>query len=119
PQTAGAPPQFAALTADTDLVTLSIGGNDIGFGAMAGCVMQTPRTATGAPCRDRLEHSVTAALDELGGRLGEVYRGIRERSPGARVVTTAYMPLVPAHGGCGFISGMSPGDVTWTRHVTE
>ena len=29
------------------------------------------------------------------------------------------MPLVPDHGGCDFVSGMSPGDVTWTRHVTE
>lgn len=119
PQIAQTPPQFEALTADTDLVTLSIGGNDIGFGAMAGCLAQTPRVATGAPCRDRLEHSVTAALAGLGGRLGEVYAGIGERSPGARIVTTGYLPLVPAHGGCAFISGLSPGDVTWARHVTE
>ncbi|MDV8001204.1 SGNH/GDSL hydrolase family protein [Rhodococcus sp. IEGM 1408] len=119
PQTAGAPPQFEALTANTDLVTLSIGGNDIGFGAMASCIVQTPRAAMGAPCRDRLEITVTDALDRLGDRLGEVYTGIRQRSPDARVITTAYMPLVPDHGGCEFISRMSPGDVTWTRHVTE
>ena len=42
PQLAGAPAQFDALTPDTDLVTLSIGGNDIGFGAMVGCILQTP-----------------------------------------------------------------------------
>jgi lysophospholipase L1-like esterase len=119
PQIAGTPPQFDALTPDTDLVTLSIGGNDIGFGAMVGCIMQTPRAATGAPCRDSLELTVTEALDQLDGRLDEVYAGIRERSPAARIVTTAYMPLVPDHGGCEFVSGMSPGDVTWTRHVTE
>lgn len=119
PQIPETPPQFDALTPDTDLVTLSIGGNDIGFGAMVGCIVQTPRAETGAPCRDRLESTVTDQLDALGDRLDRVYDGIRDRSPDARVVTTAYLPLVPDDGGCEFVSGMSPGDVTWTRHVTE
>lgn len=112
------PPQFDALTPDTDLVTLSIGGNDISFGAIAGCVASTPRAAIGAPCRDRLEQSVTDALNALPASLDAVYSGIVGRSPDARVITTSYMPLVPDHGGCEFVSRMSPGDVTWTRHVT-
>lgn len=117
-QIAATPPQFDALTADTDLVTLSIGGNDIGFGEIAGCVMTTP-AEVGAPCRDRLETPVTDELDVLPAQLDAVYTGIRERSPDARIVTTGYMPLVPAHGGCGFVSALGPGDVTWTRHVTD
>ena len=118
-QIAGTPPQFDALTAETDLITLSIGGNDIGFGPIVDCIVQTPQSATGAPCRDRLELTVTSALDGLGARLDGVYAGIAERSPGARIVTTGYLPLVPADGGCAFVSRMSPGDVTWVRHVTE
>lgn len=117
PQIADTPPQFSALTADTDLVTLSIGGNDIGFGDIAGCVMTSPADSD-APCRDRLEGPVTAALDGLPAELDAVYAGIRARSPDARVVTTAYLALVPAHGGCEFVSAMAPGDVAWTRHVT-
>ncbi len=113
------PPQLDALTPDTDLVTLTIGGNDIGFGAIVGCIAQTPRVATGAPCRDRLESQVTGALDTLRVDLDAVYTGIRDRSPSARIVTTAYLPLVPDDGGGAFVSRMSPGDVTWTRHVTE
>lgn len=113
------PPQFDALTADTDLVTVSLGGNDIGFGQIAGCVVQTPAAETGAVCRDRLEGIVTAELDGLAARLDEIYDGIRQRSPDARIVTTGYLPLLPDHGGCGFVSAMSPGDVTWTRHVTD
>ncbi|MDX2358103.1 SGNH/GDSL hydrolase family protein [Dietzia sp. PP-33] len=119
PQNPGTPAQFDALTGDTDLVTLSIGGNDIGFGTMVGCIVQTPRVEIGAPCRDQLEIAVTGELDGLGERLDRVYSGIRERSPDARIVTTAYLPLVPDHGTCEFVSGMSPGDVTWIRHVTE
>ena len=120
PQIAPTPPQFDALTADTDLVTLSIGGNDIGFGAIAGCVAQTQRVPDGAPCRDRLDAEVSSALAELGSRLDQVHAGIRERSPVARVVVTAYMPLVPpAEGGCDFLTRVSPGDVSWTRDVTD
>lgn len=115
----GAPPQFDALTADTALVTLSVGGNDIRFGAIVECVKQTTPTATGAPCRDRLETPVTSALDGLGARLDEVYAGIRQRSPDARIVTTEYLPLVPASGGCEYVDGVSPGDIVWVRRVTE
>lgn len=142
------PPQFDALTPGTDVVTLSIGGNDIGFGDIARCVMTTrgdsradPRADAGtgigggrgagiggsaggsaggaAPCRDRLDTPVTDALDALPSKLDAVYAGIRARSPEARVVTTGYMPLVPAHGACEFVTAMNPGDVTWTRYVTE
>lgn len=119
PQSARTAPQFDALTPEVDLVTLSIGGNDVGFGDMVECIVSTPGADTGAPCRDRLELSVTAALDGLGAQLDGVYAGIRERSPDARIVTTAYLPLVPADGGCDFVARMSPGDVTWTRHVTD
>ena len=119
PQHTETPPQFDALTPDTDLVTLSIGGNDIGFGSIAGCVIRATTSDTGADCRSQLEETVTAELDRLGERLDEVYDGIRERSPGARIVTTGYLPLVPDHGGCDFTTGMSSGDVTWTRHVMD
>lgn len=118
PQTDLTPPQFDALTAGTDLVTLSIGGNDIGFGAIAECIARTPGGSPGSPCRDRLDSQVSQALDGLGGRLDAVHTGIGERSPRARVVVTAYLPLVPAAGGCDFLDRVSPGDVSWARDVT-
>lgn len=119
PQIPETPPQFDALTAETDLVTLSIGGNDIGFGDIVGCVMRTARVADGAPCRERLDGVTSDALAGLAGRLDDVYAGIRERSPDARIVTTAYLPLVPELDSCDFVDRMSPGDVDWTRSITE
>ena len=118
-QIAETPPQFDALTADTDLVTLSIGGNDMKFGALVQCIGRTSRDAADGTCHDRLGETVSQALDALPASLDEVYRGIGERAPEARVITTAYMPLVPAHGFCDFVSGMSPEDVTWVREITE
>ena len=42
------PPQFDALRSDTDLVTLSIGGNDVGFAeVVATCVLPAPLGAAG------------------------------------------------------------------------
>ena len=45
------PPQLDSLSTDTQLVTLTIGGNDIGFSDLAqDCVSVLP---FGSPCRDR------------------------------------------------------------------
>ncbi|MGH3334537.1 MAG: GDSL-type esterase/lipase family protein, partial [Nocardioides sp.] len=48
-----APPQLDALSADTDLVTVGIGGNDFGlFGSIVGtCDVLRDRDPRGAPCR--------------------------------------------------------------------
>src|SRR3954451_19569335 len=46
------PPQFDSLTADTKMVTLTIGGNDIGFSSIArDCTVATP--SSGSPCKDK------------------------------------------------------------------
>jgi hypothetical protein len=66
-----------------------------------------------------LDAGVSSSLEGLGARLDAVHAGIRERSPAARIVVTAYMPLVPPDGGCDFTERVSPGDVTWTRAVTD
>ena len=41
----GAPPQFDALDADTDLVSMTIGGNDVGFAAVIVACALRPNTA--------------------------------------------------------------------------
>src|SRR3569833_2781256 len=49
--TGTAPPQFDALTADTTLVTLTIGGNDAGLVGIAQDCLNLDPTAT--PCKER------------------------------------------------------------------
>src|SRR5699024_3115017 len=88
----GVPAQFDALTEDTDLVSLSIGGNDVGFGAViAACAVRTnaaepflpvidAMTGTlaegfdpSAGCADVIDRQATEALAELDSHLDEVY----------------------------------------------
>lgn len=110
----GVPPQFDALTDDTDLVSMSIGGNDVGFGAVIlACAVRTnvaeplrpavdqlmPSISEGfdssTGCADVIDRQAAAALDELDTHLDEVYAEIARRSPNAQVVTTGYLAAIP------------------------
>lgn len=114
PGRTGAPAQFEALDADTDLVTMTMGGNDVGFSAVAVACALRPNTAPGllplvdratvplskgfdptAGCADMIDRQAAAALQVLDQRLDAVYAGIAERSPNARVVTIGYLAAVP------------------------
>ena len=110
----GAPPQFDALDADTDLVSMTIGGNDVGFGAVIVACALRPNTApellplvdgaTGnlskgfdptTGCSDVIDRQAAEALERLDQRLDDVYAEIAQRAPRARVVTIGYLAAVP------------------------
>lgn len=97
------PPQFGSLAADTRVVTLGIGGNDIGFtDIIQDCASPTP---FGRRCQNTY---VVGGRDEISARIqataplvGAVLRGIRQRSPAARVFVVNYLPIFPETGsGC-------------------
>lgn len=115
-------PQFEALGPDVDLVTLGIGGNDIGFGEIiATCVTHSVLLPVGAPCRAHY----TRQGDELGARIeasapkvASVLAGIRERAPNARILVVGYPVILPATGpGCWPLMPIAVGDVAWLRTV--
>lgn len=98
-----APPQLAALTQDTDLVTVGIGGNDENlFGSLAGACMGG---GTRAGCG-----SVFAAAGVLDAKVASARRveptlvralaEIHRRSPDAVVVVVGYPDLLPSSGRC-------------------
>lgn len=97
------PPQFNRLDANTRVVSLTIGGNDIGFSEIAqNCVTLNP---FGSPCRKRY---VVNGVDTVSQRItataplvDAVLDGIRARSPLARVFVTNYPAIFPETGfGC-------------------
>jgi lysophospholipase L1-like esterase len=110
-QDPGAGRQIDAVAADTDVVTITIGGNDIGFRrVMTDCVLAS------LPCT-RLADQVTAALAGLGPRLLDVYREVRRRAPHARLLVIGYPQLVvdPAAATTGSCAGMTLDEVRWVR----
>lgn len=114
------PPQYDALGDGTQLVTVGIGGNDIGFGEIVqSCVSPTP---FGTPCRDRWTAGGTdqlaARVDVVAGRLDEVLDEVRDRAPGARVLIVGYPSVLPAEGpGCYPVVPYTAGDVAYLRGV--
>lgn len=102
------PPQFDALTADTRLVTLTIGGNDLGFSAIAGyCASLSgpngPVRGGDGQAADCEAHYVSGGDDTLaddlrdtvGPDLTAALATIRDRAPDAAVVLVDYPALVP------------------------
>lgn len=81
--------QLDALDAQTDLVTLTIGGNDIGWSsAVVACLAGTdPECAAAtAATRSRITAQLPALLDSL-------YTQVARRAPHARIVVTGYPRL--------------------------
>jgi lysophospholipase L1-like esterase len=97
------PPQFDALDASTRLVTVGIGGNDIGFSEIIeNCRSDTPE---GHPCQDRYVHDgrdeISERIQATAPKIAAVLQGIHARSPKARVFVVNYLPILPESGdGC-------------------
>jgi lysophospholipase L1-like esterase len=88
--------QVAALTPDTELVTVMIGGNDAGFAdVMTDCNLGSDQS-----CVDRNAEAQAFAQGELPGRLDGVYAEIRNRAPSARVIVVGYPRIYTLDGDC-------------------
>ena len=116
------PPQFDSLDAGTQLVTLGIGGNDIGFTEIAeSCASPTP---TGHPCQDRYvvngHDELAERIDNTAPKVAAVLQGIHQRSPKARIFVVAYLAILPESGpGCWPQLPMTPEDVPYLRGVEK
>jgi len=116
------PPQFSALTPDTDLVTLTIGGNDVGFGSIVGtCAALSVTNPIGNPCQqhytaggtDQLEATIAATAPKIDA----VLDGIQQRAPHAKVVVVGYLRILPPTGGCWPLVPIASGDVPWLNTI--
>jgi lysophospholipase L1-like esterase len=117
-----APPQFAALSEDTSLVTLGIGGNDLDlFQTMvATCGQLGLDDADGSPCRDYMADAgkkkdlLVETIAKVGDRVAAALQGIRDRAPQARVILVGYPQPVPAEGTCPILP-LAEGDYPYVR----
>ena len=85
--------QLPALPSDTTLVSITAGGNDVGFRTIiTTCALQGTSACTAAV--DRAEAVATSALP---GQLDSTYRAIAAKAPGARVVVLGYPTFYQLH----------------------
>lgn len=118
------PAQLDALTRQTDLVTLSIGGNDFNlFGNLLQvCTGLRSTDPEGAPCAERLTRDgidPDAQVGEIGRRLRDALRDVRRRSPDARVLLIGYPRIAPADGTCPRLLPLAEGDYVTAERIAE
>ena len=97
------PPQFNSLSSSTEVVSLTIGGNDIGFSEIAeSCITLNPFSS---PCRDKYDQRRQRPGRRTdcgdGAEVAAVLQGSTRRSPKARVYVLNYPAIFPETGsGC-------------------
>lgn len=85
-------PQLDALSEDTDLVTLGIGGNDFGiFSSLIDCV---------EGCTPQREAVLLRNAGKVEQRVAGAVRAIAERAPDAEIYVVGYPQVLPADKTC-------------------
>jgi hypothetical protein len=117
----GVAPQLDAVRRNTQLVTMTIGGNaDIVFiGAIAECGIAGLSTlGQGSPCRDQYGSSFRHDIRHTTyPALVKALRGVRHHAPRAQVAILGYPWILPRTDGCFDKMPVAKGDVPYLRHV--
>jgi len=124
-QASGIPAQLSALQRTTALVTVGIGGNDLGFSTIAtNCASYTPwgPTRVGWSCQDHYDaggvDQVAGAVLAVGAKVTRVLAEVHQRAPEAHVFVVGYPDIVPPTGsGCWPSLPFRAGDLDFLRGV--
>jgi lysophospholipase L1-like esterase len=118
-------PQLDAVHRDATLVTVQIGGNDVGFGPIiATCAGLSVTDLTGSPCKAHYGASgvdqLTVAVLRTAPKIARVLRAVHSRAPHAEVVVVGYPDLLPDDGvGCFPSVPFAAGDFPYLRDVEK
>ncbi len=116
------PPQLNSLNAETTVVSLTIGGNDIGFSEVAeSCVTVNPFSH---PCLDKYNaggvDQLKARIEATAPKVAAVLQGIHARSPAAKVYVVNYPAIFPETGfGCWPQMPIGFSDVPYLRSTEQ
>lgn len=116
------PPQFNSLDSETKVVSLTVGGNDIGFSEVAeSCITLNPFST---PCKDKYnsggKDQLAERIEATGPLVAAVLQGIHTRAPNARVFVVNYPAIFPETGfGCWPQMPIGFGDVPYLRATEQ
>jgi lysophospholipase L1-like esterase len=119
-QYAGVAPQLDAVANDTQLITMTIGGNDsdVFIDSVLECgVAGLSTLGQGSPCRDRYGSSFEDTIRTTTyPSLVKALKAVRAKAPKARVAILGYPWILPATVGCFPQMPVASGDVPYLRH---
>jgi len=101
------PAQLSALNVATRVVSLGIGGDDVGFTSIVeNCLALTPwgPTAVGSTCKGYYDpnghDALAAAINALGPRIVALLQRIHTLAPSAKIFVVGYPSILPVSGAC-------------------
>lgn len=119
------PPELNSVTGDTKLVTLGIGGNDIGFiDIIETCAEESLTNPFGDPCTDHYTSGGTdqlaATIEQTGPKVAAVLQQIHQLAPHATVYVVGYPDILPeSNDGCWPLVPIAYGDVAYLRQTEK
>jgi lysophospholipase L1-like esterase len=108
------PAQLDAVTPETQLITVTIGGNDVFF--MTNLIAMSCGLPGG--CATRPDAQVQARFAALPESLRQIVAGAQRRSPKVRVVFVNYFTVLPDQGTCALL-GLTPAQADQVRAVAH
>lgn len=109
--------QIERVTEHTSLVTLGIGGNDLGFiPVLRTCIVRMPLLESSV-CTEQ-EEDISQRMDRFEETLATVIQEIRDRAPDARILVLGYPRLFPEEPP-GMYYTLTARDQRWLNGVGE
>ncbi len=117
----GVAPQLNALSSQTQLVTMTIGGNDnnVFIDAIVDCGSAGLSTlGQGSPCKDRYGSSFDNTINSSTyPNLVNALKAVHAKAPNAKVAILGYPWIMPPTGGCFPRMPVATGDVPYVRNI--
>lgn len=116
------PPQLDALTPDTRLVTITIGGNDLAYigrlttGSCFGLAAETGGSTEA--CRPVPPLPTEQMYTDLAARMDAIAKQVRLRAPKALLVFVDYLAVLPETGQC-VATPLPPGQADADREIAR
>ncbi|MFJ8473090.1 SGNH/GDSL hydrolase family protein [Kitasatospora sp. NPDC094011] len=117
------PPQIDAVDPNTDVITVGIGGNDLGFGQiLKDCIeLGAANLGLGTPCKDKYDVQLPGRFAQLRNSYDTMLGALQQQAPNARVITVGYPHVIPEdatrcrYGDPLQFATFTAGDLGWAR----
>ncbi|MFF0387299.1 SGNH/GDSL hydrolase family protein [Kitasatospora sp. NPDC004615] len=117
------PPQSAAVGPNTDIITVGVGGNTLGFGEFVTKCAELGQGSggVGTPCKDELAAGIPARLNKVREQYDRMLAVLHERAPHAKILTVGYPTVVPKdtskcrYNDLSQFGSVTQGDLDWLR----
>ncbi|MEU9990642.1 SGNH/GDSL hydrolase family protein [Streptomyces sp. NPDC048045] len=91
------PPQSEAVKPGTDVITVGVGGNTLGFSDILFQCLQLGSGSGGAdtPCKDDLAAGIPGRLAKVSREYDQMLTTLHERAPHAKILSVGYPTVIP------------------------